>query len=72
MDIKSQNTILIPLDIPEVEVTGMQVNERGDYISPGRKHAICQHCGRRIMKFNRHEREIELGTRVHTDSAKAI
>ncbi len=63
MGIKSRNTISFPLDIPEVEVTGMQVNERGDYIivvENTRGSAICQHCGRRITKFSGYGREIEL------------
>lgn len=63
MAIKSRNTISFPLDIPEVEVTGMQVNEHGNYIimvESTRGSAICQHCGRRITKFNGHGREIAL------------
>jgi transposase len=63
MSSKSRNTISFPLDIPEVEVTGMQVNEHGDYIimvESTRGSAICQHCGRQISKFNGHGREIEL------------
>ena len=63
MSIKSRNTISFPLDIPEVEVTGMQVKKNGDYIimvESTRGSAICQHCGRRITKFNGHGREIEL------------
>ena len=63
MSSKSRNTISFPLDIPEVEVTGMQVNEHGDYIimvESTRGSAICQHCGRQITKFNGHGREIEL------------
>jgi len=63
MDIRSRNTISFPLDIPKVEVTGVQVNEHGDYIikvESTRGSAICQHCSRRITKFNGHGREIEL------------
>ena len=63
MSTKSRNTITFPLDIPEVEVTGMQVNEHGDYIitvESTRRSAICQHCGCQITKFNGHGREIEL------------
>jgi len=63
MGIKSRNTITFPLDIPEVEITGAQVNEHGDYIiavESTRGSAICQHCGCRITKFNGHGREIEL------------
>jgi len=63
MNLKSRNMITLPLDIPGVEVTDMQMNERGDYIitvESTRDSAICQHCGRRITKFNGHGREIEL------------
>lgn len=63
MSIKRRNTILLPLDIPEVEVIGMEINEHGDYIitvESTRSSAICQHCGSRITKFNGHNREIEL------------
>jgi transposase len=63
MSIKRRNTILLPLDIPEVEVLGMEINEHGGYIitvESTRSSAICQHCGSRITKFNGHNREIEL------------
>ena len=63
MSIKPRNTILLPLDIPEIEVIGMDINEKGDYIitvGSTRNWAVCQHCGSRITKFNGHNREIEL------------
>jgi transposase len=63
MGLKPRNTILLPLDIVGVEVTGMEINKNGDYIitvESTRNNAICQHCGRRITKFNGHNREIEL------------
>lgn len=63
MGIKPRNTISFPLDIPDVEVIGMEINEYGDYIitvESTRKSAICQHCGSRITKFDGHNREIEL------------
>lgn len=63
MSRKSRNMITLPLDIPSVEVTDMQINEQGDYIitvESTRESAICQHCGRRITKFKCHGREIEL------------
>jgi len=63
MGIKPRNTISFPLDIPDVEVTGMEINEYGDYIitvESTRNSAICQHCGSRITKFEGHNREIEL------------
>ena len=63
MGLKSRNTITFPLDIPDVEVTGVQVNEHGDYIitvESTRGSAICQHCGRRITKLHSRGREIEL------------
>jgi len=55
--------LTLPLDIPDVEVTGVEMNEGGDYIitvESTRGNAICQHCGRRITKFNGHGREIQL------------
>ncbi len=55
--------ITLPLDIPDVEVTGVEVNKGGDYIitvESTRGSAVCQHCGRQITKFNGHGREIEL------------
>lgn len=63
MVIKPRNTISLPLDIPDVEVTGMEINENGDYIitvESTRGSGVCQHCGGRITKFNGHNREIEL------------
>lgn len=63
MGIKPRNTIMLPLDIPDVEVIGMEINERGDYIitvESTRNSTVCQHCGSRLAKFNGHNREIEL------------
>jgi len=63
MSIKTRNTISLPLDIPDVKVIRTEINEKGDYIisvESIRKHAVCQHCGKRITKFNGHNREIEL------------
>jgi transposase len=60
---KSRNMVTLPLDIPEVEVTDVQMNERGDYlitVESTRGSAVCQHCGRQTTKFNGHGREIEL------------
>jgi transposase len=63
MSIKARNTIVLPLDIPEIEVSGMEINAHDDYIitvESTRNWAVCQHCGRRITKFNGHNRELEL------------
>ena len=63
MGIKAKNTIMLPLDIPDVEVIGTEINERGDYIikvESTRNSAVCQYCGRQLTKFNGHNREIEL------------
>ena len=63
MGIKPRNTIMLPLDIPDVEVTGTEINESGDYIitvESTRDSAVCQHCGSQLTKFNGHNREIEL------------
>ncbi|MBC8506258.1 MAG: ISL3 family transposase [Chloroflexi bacterium] len=63
MSIKPKNTIMLPLDIPDVEVIGTEINERGDYIikvESTRDSAVCQHCGSQLTKFNGHNREIEL------------
>lgn len=54
---------MLPLDIPDVEVIGTEINERGDYIitvESTRNSAVCQHCGSRLTKLNGHNREIEL------------
>ena len=63
MGLKSRNMITLPPDVPDVEVTGVQMNERGDYIitvESTQGSSICEHCGRRITKSNGHGREIEL------------
>ncbi|MEA3344713.1 MAG: hypothetical protein U9Q78_00455 [Chloroflexota bacterium] len=49
MDLKSRDVISLPLDIPNVDVSSMCLNERGDYIitiESTRVGTICQHCGR--------------------------
>jgi len=54
---------MLPLDIPDVEIIGTEINERGDYIikvESTRNNAVCQHCGNQLTKFNGHNREIEL------------
>ena len=54
---------MLPLDIPNVEIIGTEINEDGDYIisvESTRDHAVCQHCGNQLTKFNGHNREIEL------------
>ncbi len=61
--LKSRNLITLPLDIPDVDVIGVDVNERGDYIvtvESTQNSAICQSCGARITKANGSGREIEL------------
>lgn len=63
MAMKPRNTIMLPLDIPDVEVIGTEINKRGDYIitvESTRNSAVCQHCGGQLTKFNGHNREIEL------------
>jgi len=61
--LKSRNMISIPLDIPNVETHGVQVNSKGDYIitvTSTIEGAICQYCGRKITKSHGHGREIKL------------
>jgi len=61
--LKLRNLIAFPLGLPEVDVIGMETNERGDYIvtvESTRNSAVCQFCGGRITKFNGCGREIEL------------
>lgn len=63
MGLKSRSMISFPLDIPDVEVSSMHLNERGDYIvtvESMQDDAICQHCGRKITKSNGYGRWIEL------------
>ena len=60
---KSRNTISLPLDIPDVDVSCVNLNEFGDYIITVESRlasTICQHCGRKITKFHGHGRWIEL------------
>jgi len=61
--LKSRNKISLPLDIPNVSVSGVHMNEHGDYIiivESLQSGTICQHCGRKITKFHGHGRWIEL------------
>lgn len=54
---------MLPLDIPDVEIIGTEINKDGDYIirvESTRDDAVCQHCGNQLTKFNGHNREIEL------------
>jgi len=63
MSIQRRNTIMLPLAIPDVEIIGTEINERGDFIisvESTRETAICQHCGSQLTKLNGHNREIEL------------
>jgi len=63
MGLKSRTMVSLPLDIPNVEVSSVHLNERGDYIitvESTQGGTICQHCGRKITKSNGHGRWIEL------------
>ena len=63
MGLKSRNKISLPLDIPDVSVSGVHMNEHGDYIiivGSLQSGTICQHCGRKITKFHGHGRWVEL------------
>ena len=63
LGLKSRNVISLPLDIPNVDVSRVNLNERGDYIitvESMQVGTICQHCGRKITKFHGHGRWIEL------------
>jgi transposase len=63
VSLKSRNMISLPLDIPNIDVSGVYLNERGNYIitvESTQSGTICQHCGRRIIKFHGHGRWIEL------------
>jgi len=60
---KSRNIISLPLDLPNVDVSSVRLNKHGDYIitvESTQSGTICQHCGRKIMKFHGHGRWIEL------------
>ena len=60
---KSREMVSFPLDIPNVKVCSVRQNKRGDYIitvESTRKGTVCQHCGRKITKFNGHGRWIKL------------
>ena len=55
--------ISIPLDIPNVETHGVQVNSEGDYtitVTSTIEGAICQYCGRKITKSHGHGRAVKL------------
>jgi len=61
--LKSRNIISLPLDLPNVDVSSVRLNKHGDYIitvESTQSGTICQHCGRKIMKFHGHGRWIEL------------
>ena len=61
--LKSPNMLSFPLDIPGVRVSGVHLNEHGDYIitvESLQSGTICQHCGRKITEFHSHGRWIEL------------
>jgi transposase len=63
MGLKARHMIALPLDIPDVGVSSVQLNEHGDYIVTVESMlsgTICQHCGRQITKFHGHGRWIEL------------
>lgn len=60
---KSGDMVSFPLDIPNVKVLSVRQNKRSDYIitvESTQNSAICQNCGRKITKFNSHERWIKL------------
>lgn len=53
----------IPLDIPDVEVVGAEINKQGELIITvvsTLESAICHCCGREITDFHGHDRAIEL------------
>jgi transposase len=55
--------VSFPLDIRKVKVSSVRQNKRGDYIitvESTQDGTICQHCGRKITKFNGHGRWIKL------------
>lgn len=61
--LKSRNLITLPLDIPDVDVLGVDINEHGDYIvtvESRQNSAICSNCGSQITKSNGCGREITL------------
>jgi transposase len=63
MSHKSRDMVSFPLDIPNVKVSSVRQNKRGDYIitvESTQDGTICQHCGRKITKFNGHGRWIKL------------
>ncbi len=60
---KSRDMVSFPLDIPNVRVCSVRQNKRGDYIitvESTQNGTVCQHCGRKITKFNGHGRWIKL------------
>jgi transposase len=60
---KSRDMVSFPLGIPNVKICSVHQNKRGDYIitvESTQKGTICQHCGRKIAKFNGHGRWIKL------------
>jgi transposase len=60
---KSRDMVSFPLGIPNVKICSVHQNKRGDYIitvESTQNGTICQHCGRKITKFNGHGRWIKL------------
>ena len=60
---RSHNTIALPLDIPNVKISKVSQNERGDYVitvESTLRSTKCQHCGRKLTKLHARGREIEL------------
>lgn len=57
------SNLSIPLDIPDVEVTDIKMNKKGDYIitvASTINGTNCRQCGREISKFHSHDRAITL------------
>ncbi len=55
--------VSFPLGIPNVTICSVRQNKRSDYIitvESTQNGTICQHCGRKITKFNGHGRWIKL------------
>lgn len=62
-NLRVRNTIMLPLDIPDIEIHSMNVNEKGDYVvtvESTQNSAVCPNCGTPITKFHGYGREIEL------------
>ena len=55
--------IKIPLDLPDVEVIGMETTEAGDYhisVKSTKVGTNCRRCGRAIDQFHGHDKPIVL------------